>query len=289
MTRLRWRYGAIKTLTLALLALALLAGCGGPAPAPSLTSTSPSVRLAAVQAAQNRYGARKRDTLADEQKALVGQWSHPLTGSAYFRFNADGTFKRGALLGSAEGGYRVLPGGVIELTFPWGLAWKMNYRLSGDTLELKEDLVWLTYTRAAPAPAPAGPDTAAARPAEPGVPLLPLAPSPAPAGDGGAVLPLLPSVLAPAPANDREAIVGRWNHPWGAAAHLDFRSDGTFKLTGLLASPEGRYRVLPGGMIELDYPGTFYGRNVVKVPYRLSGETLELESFGDWVKFTRAR
>jgi hypothetical protein len=99
----------------------------------------------------------------------------------------------------------------------------------------------------------------------------------------------LPPILAPAPVNDREAIVGRWNHPWSAAVHLDFRPDGTVTSVSLRGKDEGTYRLLPGGMIELDLPGIFYGRNVVKVPYRLTGETLELMSFDAWVKYTRAR
>jgi hypothetical protein len=97
-----------------------------------------------------------------------------------------------------------------------------------------------------------------------------------------------PPAPAVAPAKDREAIVGRWDHPWGWRAYLQFNADGTFKAVGLLVSPEGRYRVLPGGMIELDYPGTFYGRNVVKLEYRLTGETLELMSVDGWVKYTKA-
>src|SRR5437588_4926855 len=101
-------------LPLALAALTL-AGCGGSSPPPpSLSSNNPSERIEAVRHAQAKYGARKRSepdvaaeslALATDKAAIVGRWNHPLADAAYYRFNADGTVTRGALLKSVEGTY----------------------------------------------------------------------------------------------------------------------------------------------------------------------------------------
>jgi hypothetical protein len=89
-------------------------------------------------------------------------------------------------------------------------------------------------------------------------------------------------------AADTAAIVGRWDHPWGIA-HLHLRSDGTFTEVALLGTNRGTYRLLSRGEIEFNSPGTFYGRNVVKFPYRLSGDALEVNVCDDWVKYTKAK
>jgi hypothetical protein len=146
----------LSTLPLALTALGLTAGCGGgPAPAPSLTSTDRNERLAAVRSVHGRYGATPPAPAvapAEDVAAIVGRWDHPLVAAAYFRFNADGTFQRAGLLVSTEGGYRVLPGGVIEFNYP-GAFYGRNvveyrYRLTGEALELYEFDSWIKYTRA---------------------------------------------------------------------------------------------------------------------------------------------
>jgi hypothetical protein len=89
---------------------------------------------------------------ADDAKDLVGRWDHNLTDSNYVRFRADGTFTSVALVGSSEGKYRVLAGGVIELTTP-GLIYgynvgEMKYRLTGDVAEFQAYGKWVKYLRA---------------------------------------------------------------------------------------------------------------------------------------------
>lgn len=86
---------------------------------------------------------------------------------------------------------------------------------------------------------------------------------------------------------DEEAIVGRWNLP--PSAHFRLGADGTFTKGGLLNSIEGTYRLRPGGLIELSYPGIFTGRTVVwEMKYRLIGDSLELKESGFWHTWTKA-
>jgi hypothetical protein len=87
---------------------------------------------------------------------------------------------------------------------------------------------------------------------------------------------------------DQNAIVGRWNHPWGDSAYMRFNADGTFKWAGWLNSTEGTYRFPSNDVIELTFPGTFYGSNVMTMEYRLFRDTLELKIAGDWVKYKKA-
>src|SRR5579871_5488415 len=111
------------------LALALATGCtgGSSPPKPALSSVDRSERLEAVRIAQEKYGARPqpvpdaaagRAAPASDAEAIVGRWEHPWTAGCYFRFHADGTFKSVAMLGSAEGTYRLLSQGVIEFNYP---------------------------------------------------------------------------------------------------------------------------------------------------------------------------
>jgi hypothetical protein len=95
--------------------------------------------------------------------------------------------------------------------------------------------------------------------------------------------------VMPAQAGDKEDIVGRWDHPYTDAAYIRFYADGTYKSVALLGSQVGKYRLLGDGVIELDVPGTFYGRNQGEIKYRLSGDTLELKLFGEWIKYKRAK
>ncbi len=145
------------------LALALATGCTGGAPPakPALSSRDRGERLEAVRLAQEQFGARPQpvpDETADDaaaaadEQAIVGRWEHPLTSGSYFRFHADGTFRRVALLDSVGGTYFVLSPGVIALDYPGVLYGRnmveLKYRLHGDTLELNVSLGWVAYTKA---------------------------------------------------------------------------------------------------------------------------------------------
>lgn len=145
------------------LALALATGCtgGSSPPKPALSSVDRSERLEAVRIAQEKYGARPqpvpdaaagRAAPASDAEAIVGRWEHPWTAGCYFRFHADGTFRRVALLDSVGGTYFVLSPGVIALDYPGVLYGRnmveLKYRLHGDTLELNVSLGWVAYTKA---------------------------------------------------------------------------------------------------------------------------------------------
>jgi len=95
--------------------------------------------------------------------------------------------------------------------------------------------------------------------------------------------------VTPARADDKDDIVGRWDHPTVEASYIRFNADGTFKWVALLNTEEGKYRLLGKEVIEFDTPGFFYGRNQVEIKYRLSGDTLELKLFGEWIKYKRVR
>jgi hypothetical protein len=109
-----------------------------------------------------------------------------------------------------------------------------------------------------------------------------------PTAGGVAVVPAA-YVSDPAPVEDRQALVGRWNHPWSDVAYFRFAADGTYRQSGLLGSIDGTYRFLPNGVLELNSSGTFFGPNVAEVKYRLSGDTLELHLLGDWFAFIKAK
>lgn len=119
----------------------------------ALSSDNPNERLQVVRQAQDKWGARKVAQGID-QFAIVGRWNNPVTDAAYFTFNADGTFKNVSLLNDTEGTYRFLSSGVIEFTYA-GILYGENvtqfeYRLLGDTLELKQLGAWIKYHRATP-------------------------------------------------------------------------------------------------------------------------------------------
>jgi hypothetical protein len=81
-----------------------------------------------------------------------------------------------------------------------------------------------------------------------------------------------------APAGDKEDIVGRWDQTgYDGLKYFRFYSDGTFKEVAPLGSSTGKYRFLSREVIELDYPGVFYGRNVMEFKYKLTGDKLELK------------
>jgi hypothetical protein len=144
------RFRALRPLALAV--CILLAGCG-PTPEPSLSSTNRSERLQVVRTAQKKWGVSKQVTRAPDKEAIVGRWNHPWADAAYFRFNADGTFKLEGWLGWTEGTYRVLSNNTIEFNYA-GIFGRnvseIKYRLNGDTLEVKESFLsgWLKYKRA---------------------------------------------------------------------------------------------------------------------------------------------
>jgi hypothetical protein len=98
-----------------------------------------------------------------------------------------------------------------------------------------------------------------------------------------------PAADRPVPHGDKDAIVGRWNHPWTGATYFRFNADGTYHQSGLLFSSDGTYRLLPNGRIEFSSVMTLSGRRAAEMKYRLSGDTLELQQFGDWLAYTRAK
>ncbi len=117
----------------------------------ALSSDNPNERLQIVRQAQDKWGARKVAKDID-QLPIVGRWNNPVIDAAYITFNADGTFKNVSLLKDTEGIYRFLSNDVIEFTYP-GLLYgenvgQLEYRLLGDTLELKQWGTWIKYRRA---------------------------------------------------------------------------------------------------------------------------------------------
>jgi len=119
----------------------------------ALSSDNPNERLQVVRQAQDKWGAHKVAPGID-QLGIVGRWHNPVIDAAYITFNADGTFKNVSLLKDTEGTYRFLSNNEIEFTYP-GLLYGQNvgqleYRLLGDTLELKQWGTWIKYRRAIP-------------------------------------------------------------------------------------------------------------------------------------------
>jgi hypothetical protein len=98
-----------------------------------------------------------------------------------------------------------------------------------------------------------------------------------------------PAADRPVPAIDKKTLVGRWNHPWTNLTYVRFAADGTYHENTLLTSTDGTYRLLPNGRMEVSFPGTFSGRNVVEQQYRLNGDTLEIQVFGAWIAYTKAK
>jgi hypothetical protein len=97
-----------------------------------------------------------------------------------------------------------------------------------------------------------------------------------------------PAADRPVPAGDKEALVGRWNHPWTAAAYFRFEENGRYHHKLLLGSIDGSYKLLPNGVIQLNSSDPS-GDDVLEMKYRLSGDTLELQQFGNWLAYTRAK
>ncbi|HTU92892.1 MAG TPA: hypothetical protein VMF69_22620 [Gemmataceae bacterium] len=128
-----------------------MAGCAQDKPGPSLSSDNPGERLQAVRQAQDKWGRQKHALTAD-RKDIVGRWNHPWSDAVYVLFNADGTFKDVGALKHTEGTYRLQPNDEIELTSPGIFAPNVRigeYRLLGDTLEVKIYGQWVPYKRAA--------------------------------------------------------------------------------------------------------------------------------------------
>jgi hypothetical protein len=119
----------------------------------ALSSDNSNERLQLVRQAQDKWGAHKVAQGID-QFAIVGRWNNPVIAAASITFNADGTFKNVSLLKDTEGTYHFLSNDVIEFTYP-GMLYGENvtqfeYRLLGDTLELKQLGAWIKYHRATP-------------------------------------------------------------------------------------------------------------------------------------------
>ncbi len=136
----------VSLLLIAVTALSV-SGCVENKSAPSLSSDNPRERLQAVHHAQEKWGTWQSGKTAN-QEAIVGRWNHPWTDGTYTLFNADGTFKRVAVLGSTQGTYRLLSNDVIEMNYEGILGrWEFHYHLIGDKLEI-EDGNFVTFTRA---------------------------------------------------------------------------------------------------------------------------------------------
>lgn len=130
---------------------ALAGGIAAEAPLSGLSSANPHERLQVVRQAQDKWGSSKVAKDIDRH-VIVGRWNNPINSSAYFAFNADGTFRNVALLKDTQGTYRFLSNGEIEFTYP-GIIYGTNvaqheYRLLADTLELKLFGTWIRYHRA---------------------------------------------------------------------------------------------------------------------------------------------
>jgi hypothetical protein len=82
------------------------------------------------------------------------------------------------------------------------------------------------------------------------------------------------------------SIVGRWDvvrsgtiRGKDVAGYMRFNKDGTFTSTlAFLATTDGKFKVLSGSVVELDFPGVFYGRNKVEFKYKLDKVSLTLQA-----------
>jgi hypothetical protein len=88
-------------------------------------------------------------------------------------------------------------------------------------------------------------------------------------------------------AGDAEEILGRWDNPLTEDSYYDFKPDGTLKYVYLFGSRDCTYKLLPGGLLEIEEPGTFFGRNKSQAPYRLRGDILEIGPERGKVKYLR--
>jgi hypothetical protein len=169
-------YAILLSLAVSLLTLP---GCVEDKPAPRLTSPDREERLEAVRAAQNQYGAQPaaadpntpsrhdaepagelrssplitkpmEGALSETPPSIVGRWNLPWRPWAHSQFNADGTFHMETLTDSANGTYRLLPEGVLQLTMRRNSVPKVietKYRFNDDRLELWWGY-WLSHVRA---------------------------------------------------------------------------------------------------------------------------------------------
>jgi hypothetical protein len=90
-------------------------------------------------------------------------------------------------------------------------------------------------------------------------------------------------------AGDQEDLVGRWDQVVNEALYIRFQNDGTFKEVALLASVEGKYRVIQRSVLEIRTPGVLYGENTAELKYKLDGDNLEIFNGAAWVKYKRVR
>lgn len=90
-------------------------------------------------------------------------------------------------------------------------------------------------------------------------------------------------------AGDQEDLVGRWDQVINQSLYIRFQNDGTFKEVALLASVEGKWRVIQRSVLEIRTPGVLYGENTVELKYKLNGDNLEVFNGATWVQYKRVR
>ncbi len=168
-----------KTILLFTLILLTLAGCVEDKPAPRLDGPERNERIDANKEVRKGFGADAPaapfapamtppplffgQRPGGDGRAIVGRWILRAYDLLYsWTFDADGTCKQAVqiplpnhqllLIHEAPGTYRLLPKDEIELTFQRGPndrpVLKLKYRLSGDTLEVKEGSDWHSFKRA---------------------------------------------------------------------------------------------------------------------------------------------
>ena len=88
--------------------------------------------------------------------------------------------------------------------------------------------------------------------------------------------------LEPIPAAPGKTFVGRWDVIRSGAksgsdvgGYMRFKDDGTFTSTVLmLVTTDGKYTVVSSKVIELDFPGGFWGRNKIEFIYQIVNDIL---------------
>ena len=97
------------------------------------------------------------------------------------------------------------------------------------------------------------------------------------------------SMASPARAEEKNSLIGRWDYHKTDLYYIRFCPNGTFRLVAATVFLEGRYRLLSGGVVELNIISANRRRRTNEIKYRLTGDTLQLKLEARWCTYKRAK
>lgn len=100
------------------------------------------------------------------------------------------------------------------------------------------------------------------------------------------------SFVSPVRADESNSLIGRWDWPRSDVYYIRFLDNGVFRYSTSEGLVEGRYRILRGGVVEVNVTVAnrrIRGRWTNEVKYRVKGDRLEMKLYGVWRSFKRAK